>query len=113
MASLVEEMKIHLAKGGEEPVRIVAQHHTAVPEGDFEAVRNGGGAIAQEDREQPVLVAFHGPTLLTEHDGDGCGVGLIRANRHPGHTVDGDWMSAQQVVRQGGFASNEPQRGIG
>ena len=111
--SLVEEMKIHLAERRKKPVRIVAQHDAPIAEGDLEAIAHRGGAIAQEEREQSVLVAYHGPPLFTEHQGDRRRVGLKGADRDAIHPIEGDRMHTQHVVRQGGFASNEPPRGVG
>ena len=113
MASLVEEMEIHLAQRGEKAVRIVAQHDVAVPECDLESIRDGRGAITQKEREQPVCIALHRPALFAEHHDDGRRVGLESADRDPIHTVKSDRMRAQKVVRHGGFASNEPERGVG
>ena len=59
---------------------------------------------SQEEREQSVLVAHHGPLLLTEHQGDRRRVGLKGADHDAIHPIEGDRMHAQHVVRQGGFA---------
>ena len=60
-----------------------------------------------------MFVTRHGPPLLTKHHRDGRRVGLEGADRDPIHTIEGDRMRAQYVVRQGGFTSKEPQRSVG
>ena len=106
-------MKIHLAESRKKPVWIIAQFDAPIAEGELEPVGHRGGTIAQEEHEQSVLVAHHGPPLLTEHQGNQRRVGLKGADHDAIHPIEGDRMHAQHVVRQGGFASNEPPRGVG
>ena len=110
---LVEEMQIHLAEGREETVRIIAQQNAAIAERDLQSIRERCRTITEEQPKEPVLVALHRPALLTQQHNDGCCIWLEGANRNPVHTIKGDRMRAQQVMRQGGFASNEPPRGVG
>ncbi|CAM5646574.1 hypothetical protein SAVIM40S_08196 [Streptomyces avidinii] len=81
VAALADQVKVQLAEGGQEPVRVVDLDLVAVVRDQQPVLRHAGQR--QQPREQPVaLVDELGPQPLRD-DGDRLGVGAQHPEGHP------------------------------